>query len=197
MVQNGNPAQLMLINTTTGIIEKTTPLPTPRPKSPHLQFRRFRQTDAGTFLAAHLDAGKVVEYDQNLKEIWSVNAPGPWSAVRLKNGNTLIGCSNRGVREVNPNGDIVWQFTQQDSPDIKLFIIQEVSRLANGNTLLCNWCPVDVKDSKQWPQTVQVLEVTPQKKIVWALRSWNDPADLGPASSIQLLDNPAAQGLQR
>jgi len=35
-----------------------------------------------------------------------------------------------------------------------------------------------------------VLEVTPDKKLVWALREWTDPADLGPASSLQLLDEP-------
>jgi hypothetical protein len=46
-----------------------------------------------------------------------------------------------------------------------------------------------VKDPKNWLGTVQVLEVTPDKKVVWALSEWNDP-DLGPASSIQLLDEP-------
>ena len=33
------------------------------------------------------------------------------------------------------------------------------------------------------------IEVTPAKKVVWALREWTEP-DLGPASSIQLLDEP-------
>jgi hypothetical protein len=61
--------------------------------------------------------------------------------------------------------------------------------LSNGNTVICNWCPADVKDPKNWLGTVQVLEVTPDKKVVWALSEWNDP-DLGPASSIQLLDEP-------
>jgi hypothetical protein len=36
---------------------------------------------------------------------------------------------------------------------------------------------------------VQVLEVSPEKKVIWALKAWTDP-DLGPASSIQLLDEP-------
>jgi len=48
---------------------------------------------------------------------------------------------------------------------------------------------VDLKDPKQWPGSVQVLEVTPEKKVVWALRQWDQP-DLGPASSLQLLDEP-------
>jgi hypothetical protein len=38
---------------------------------------------------------------------------------------------------------------------------------------------------------VQVLEVTPEKKVVWAMSEWKNP-DLGPASSIQLLDEPGA-----
>jgi hypothetical protein len=37
---------------------------------------------------------------------------------------------------------------------------------------------------------VQVLEVTPAKKVVWALRAWAEPADLGPATVVQLLDEP-------
>jgi len=61
--------------------------------------------------------------------------------------------------------------------------------------VMCNWCPYYVKDPKKWPGTVQVIEVTPQKKVVWALSSWTDPVDLGPASSIQLLDEPGAPSL--
>jgi hypothetical protein len=34
---------------------------------------------------------------------------------------------------------------------------------------------------------VQVIEVTPEKKVVWVFREWTDP-DLGPPSCIQLLD---------
>ncbi len=44
-------------------------------------------------------------------------------------------------------------------------------------------------NASHWPGTVQVLEVTPETKIVWALSSWKNP-DLGPATSIQLLDEP-------
>jgi hypothetical protein len=65
---------------------------------------------------------------------------------------------------------------------------------------ICNWCAGQVKIKTDWPKTVQVLEVTPEKKVGWALRSWTDPADLGPASSIQLLDEPGAaekRALQR
>jgi hypothetical protein len=38
--------------------------------------------------------------------------------------------------------------------------------LANGNTVICNWCPGHVKNKAAWPSTVQVIEVTPDKKVV-------------------------------
>jgi hypothetical protein len=119
--------------------------------------------------------------------------PFAWAAVRLKNGNTLISGNQHGyVREVDSRGEVVWEFMQKDVPDIALYTIQDVSGLANGNTVICNWCPNGVKDKNDWPTTVQVLEVTPEKKLVWALREWAEPADLGPASSLQLLDEPGA-----
>jgi outer membrane protein assembly factor BamB len=189
-VQNGNPATLIVYNITTGKKETEFVLPTGSPTKTHGQFRRARMTAAGTFLVAHMDLGKVAEYDTSGKEIWSVEVPSPWAAVRLKNGNTLI-TSNKGfVREVTPQGQTVWEFTQKDVPDIRLFGIQEADRISNGNTVISNWCPNGIKRPADWPQSVQVLEVTPEKRVVWALRSWDDPANLGPATSIQLLDEP-------
>ncbi|MGA2149274.1 MAG: hypothetical protein ABSH49_30415 [Bryobacteraceae bacterium] len=35
---------------------------------------------------------------------------------------------------------------------------------------------------------VQAFEVTPDKKVVWALRAWGNPVDLGPSTTNQLLD---------
>jgi hypothetical protein len=189
VTQNGNPAKLMLINIVTGKTEMELTLPVPHPEKAHLQFRRVHQTKDGTFLAAHLDNNKVVEYDADGKAIWSFAVKGPWSATRLKNGNTLIASYHSTVVEVNHQGEVVWQFSEKDIPEYRCFIFQEASRLANGNTVICNWCPVDIQDPKKWPGSVQVLEVTPEKKVVWALSEWKNP-DLGPASSIQLLDEP-------
>jgi hypothetical protein len=189
VMQNGKPAKAMLINKHTGKVEKELTLPT-SPTGAHGQFRHIRLTKAGTLLVAHLDWGNVVEYTWEGKEIWAWPGRGDWSswaAVRLNNGNTLVSGNGMGdVVELNSKGEIVWQFGQKDVPDIKLYVIQEADRLANGNTLLCNWCAGTV-NPKDWPTTVQILEVTPDKKVVWALRSWSDP-DFGPATSIQLLD---------
>ena len=59
--------------------------------------------------------------------------------------------------------------------------------LANGNTLINNW--VGSVPQENWPTVVQLIEVTPAKKVVWALRDWTT---LGPASSTQLLDQRGA-----
>jgi hypothetical protein len=40
--------------------------------------------------------------------------------------------------------------------------------------------------------TLQAVEVTPAKQVVWALASWTEPAKLGPATTIQFLDGGAA-----
>ena len=187
IMRNGNPAQAMIINTATGQVVKSIPIPTPVTGT-HGQFRHIRMTRAGTLLVPHLGEGKVVEYTQDGKPIWSVEAKSPWSAIRLRNGNTLIAGDWSGyVREVNPRGEAVWEFTQQDVPDIKLFNLQTANRLANGHTVICNWCG-GYQNRADWPNTVQVIEVTPGKKVVWALRSWTGDGDLSPSSSIQLLD---------
>jgi hypothetical protein len=189
LVQNGDPAKLLLVNVVSQKVEKEIPLPTPNPEKVHGQFRRARMTSAGTYLAAHMDIGKVVEYDDSGKALWSVDAPSAWSAVRLKNGNTLItGNKNGYVREVDHSGKVVWEITKDELPGFPLATVQEASRLANGNTVICNWVAGGTKP-EDWPSTVQILEVTPGKKVIWALRQWNDP-NLGPASAIQLLDEP-------
>jgi hypothetical protein len=184
IMQNGNPAKLLVIHKATNKVEKELTLPTRAPASPHGQFRHIRMTPAGTFLVAHMDLGKVVEYDSEGKELWSVAAPSAWAAVRLKNGNTLISGNQNGyVREVNSKGETVWEINKNDLPGIPLLTVQEVSRLANGNTLINNWA--GSLPQEQWPTTVQLIEVTPDKRVVWALRDWTT---LGPASSTQLLD---------
>jgi hypothetical protein len=189
IMRNGHPAQAMIINTATGAVEREITIPTTI-KPTHGQFRHIRMTANHTILVPHLSEGKVVEYDLDGNIVWSVQAPNVWSAIRLKNGNTLLaGDAKEYAREVNPQGQTVWEFTQADAPGIKLFNLQTAQRLANGDTVMCFWVAND-KQVAEWKDSVQVLEVTPEKKIVWAVRSWADPADLGPATSIQLLDEP-------
>ena len=189
-VQNGDPAKVVVVNIVTGKTEREFAVPVRDPKSVHGHFRHARLTAAGTLLVAHMDLGKIVEYDSTGKPLWS-HTPGAatWSAERLKNGNTLI-AGAKLVREVNPAGATVWEFTPADVPDYLFNSMQIAKRLPNGNTLINTWF-------NQWngaadPGTapVQALEVTPDKSIVWALRAWGSPVNLGPSTTIQLLDEP-------
>ena len=195
IMRNGNPAQAMIFNVVTNTLERTIPIPT-TVTGTHGQFRHIRMTPANTILVPHMGENKVVEYDLDAKPLWTVQFPSPWQAVRLKNGNTLMSSNNSLVREVNKAGETVWELSQKDLPDYKIFNTQTAGRLANGNTVICSWVAGN-NDTAQWPDTCQVLEVTPEKKVVWALRAWTPPGDLGPSTSIQLLDEPDPYDQQR
>jgi hypothetical protein len=187
-IQHGNPAKFIILNKATGQTEREFVLPVRDPKGIHGQFRHARLTPAGTLLVAHMDLAKAAEYDLEGKELWSKDVPGIWSATPLKSGTVLV-VSNRGfVREINRSGETVWEWTLADAPGYRMTSLQLATRLPNGNTIINDWF-------NQWSgqvdpanAPVQAIEVTPDKKIVWALRSWVAPADLGPATTIQVLD---------
>jgi outer membrane protein assembly factor BamB len=188
-IQNGPEPRLFVVNLDSGKTVRELPLPVGNPKSTHGQFRHARLTEAGTYLVAHMDLRKVAEYDDTGKQVWSADVPGAWSAVRLKNGNTLV--CGKVVREINARGETVWEFTSADVPDYKFNSMQIATRLPNGNTLINHWVnswsgPIDSATAP-----VQALEVTRDKKVVWALRSWTNP-NLGPSTTIQLMDSKTA-----
>lgn len=191
-IQNGDPAILRVVNIVTGAVEREFPLPVGDPKSVHGQFRHARLTSDGTILVAHMDMRKVAEYDSHGKEISAIAVESPWSAVRLKNGNTLIATNKKQVQEVDRAGKVVWELKAEDVPEYKISGFQIATRLPNGNTLVNNWV-------NSWNTTVdpantpaQALEVNAEKKLVWALRAWSDPVNLGPATTIQLIDDKSA-----
>jgi hypothetical protein len=189
-IQNGDTAKLFVVNILTGKIVKQFPLPVGNPKSVHGQFRHARITPEGTILIAHMDWGKVSEYDINGKQLRMLDVPGVWSVEPLKNGNMLI-CSKTVVRELKRNGDVVWEYGLKTIPGYQFASPQVAIRRANGNTIIGNWFnqfnngKVDLGNAP-----VQAIEVTPEKEIVWALRSWSEPVNLGPSTIIQLLNEP-------
>ena len=190
-LQNGDPAVLRVVNVTTGVIEKEITLATKQPVSVHAQFRHARLTENGTVLVAHMDLNKVVEYDVEGKELWSFPAPGAWGVSQLKNGNVLI-TDRMGVREVTRRGDAVWSWSPSDVPGYKFSSLQQAWRLPNGNTVVNNWVNEWSKNAPHFEETVQAIEVTPAKEVVWALREWTAPVNLGPATTIQFLDEASA-----
>ncbi|HXC95986.1 MAG TPA: hypothetical protein VNU92_09800 [Edaphobacter sp.] len=189
-IQNGDPAVLRVVNIVTGKTEKEITLTTKQPVNVHPQFRHARLTETGTVLVAHMDLNKVVEYDSNGKELWSFPAPGAWGVSQLANGNVLI-TDRMGVREVTRRGDAVWSWSPSDAPGYKFSSLQQAWRLPNGNTVINNWVNEWSRNAPPFANTVQAIEVTPAKEIVWALREWTTPVNLGPATTIQFLDEPS------
>jgi len=182
VMQNGSPAKLMIINKQTGAMEvEHTLSPELTGTGVHGQFRRVRITARGTYLLPLLQKNKIVELDRNFNEIWSYNILSPWAAIRLKNGNTLISDERDELaREVNPRGETVWEFKLSElPPELGFSGSQSCVRLANGNTIFCSRA-----DAGKRPQLV---EINPDRKVVWALKDWRD---LGPATAVQILDEP-------
>lgn len=186
-IVNGLPPKLMIVNIKTGKTEVEHELPYTLPANPdgiHGQYRRARITAQGTYLISVFGLGYVAEYDKNFNEIWRVNCKLPWSSLRLKNGNTLITneADNLTV-ELNSKKDTVWQFsTKNDLPEAYRFASapQTCTRLANGNTIFTSRGDNDGNGP-------QMVEVTPDKKVVWVLQDWKT---FGPVTSVQVLDDP-------
>jgi len=184
-LQNGNPAKLVVINKISGKIVKEFNLPVGNPNSIHGHFRHARLTAKGTILVARMDMGKVCEYDANGRTLLTIDAPGVWAVEALKNGNMLITTKTK-VMELTAKAEPVWEYALQNIPDYLMNSPQVAIRLANGNTIINNWFNQWSGDGKvdNNNQPLQAIEVTADKKIVWALRSWNEPADLGPSTII-------------
>jgi hypothetical protein len=187
-IENANPAKLIVMDKATGNIEHQFEMPVRYPDSVHRQFRRAELTAAGTVLVAHLDLGKIVEYDWSGKSLWSYDITNCWSATELPNGDILAATSGaQFVREISRKGETVWEWTAADAPGYTFANMQTAVRLPNGNTLINNWFSQSLKNISPDHAPVQAIEVTPDKKIVWALRSWTSP-NFGPSTTIQILD---------
>ena len=180
MVVESGPARILEVDRA-GVVTRQVPLTVKSP-SAHSDTRNARKTAAGTYLVAHEKDGVVREYDATGRVVWEFDVPlfdrekkpghGPeafgdqvYSAVRLDNGNTLIGTGNgHGVLEVTPAKELVWQVGQRDLPGVVLAWVTQVERRPNGNTILIN-CHAG-------PEQPQILEITPDKRVVWSFRDF-------------------------
>ena len=192
MIVESGPARIIEVDSA-GVITRKIPLTVQSP-SAHSDTRNARTTSAGTYLVAHEKDGVVREYDAAGRVVWEFDVPlfgnekrpghGPeafgdqvYSAVRLENGNTLIGTGNgHGVLEVTPTKEIVWQVGQRDLPGVVLAWVTQVERRPNGNTILVN-CHAG-------PEQPQILEITPDKQVVWSFRDFTTFGDSLPVAIV-------------
>lgn len=146
IVNLGTYSTGLLVNTKTKDTLRQWRIPgNPTNTSIHMNFRHARITKGGTMLCAHMDWGRICEYDtSNMKLLWvdSTNVGGnPWSVVLLHNGNILVGGNGNGwVRELTRTHQMVMNIQISSLPGVtSVGNVQEVSRLSNGNTIVsCN-----------------------------------------------------------
>ncbi len=177
MVAESGPGRIIEIDRD-GKLLKTTKLALDTP-NPHRDTRLARKIANGNYLACHEGDGAVREYDGETGELaWEYRIPlfgkkpakghGPgsfgnqvFSALRLDNGNTLIGTGNgHSVLEVTPEKEIVWSIHQKDLPGITLAWVTTLEVLPNGNIVIGN-CHAGPGQ----PLLVEVERDT--KKVVW------------------------------
>ena len=165
MIVESGPARIIEVDSK-GQIQKQIALRVDHP-NPHTDTRLARKLDNGHYLVAHEGANQVVrEYDDQGKVVWEYKTGTKvYSAIRLKNGNTLIGTGDgHRVIEVNPAGTIVWSVEEKDLPGITLAWVTMVDRLVNGNTLIVN-CHGGEKNP-------QIIEVDTKKNVVWSFKDF-------------------------
>lgn len=151
----------------------------------HTDTRLVRKLENGNYLVCHEGDGAVREYSPEGYVVWEFMVPmfgkqpkgghGPeafgnkcFSAVRLKNGHTLIGTGNgHSVIEVDHQKRIVWKLTQNELPGIRLAWVTTLEVLPNGNYMIGN-CHAG-------PGQPLLIEVEPKsKRVVWKLDRFKD-----------------------
>ena len=166
MIAESGPARIIEVDKE-GKLLKEIKLQVEHP-APHTDTRQVRKLESGNYLVVHEGENRVIrEYDPAGKVVWEYQ-PGSkaYSANRLASGNTLIGTGDgHSVVEVDPAGKAVWSVGEHDLPGITLAWVTMVERLPNGNTVIVN--------CHGGPDNPQMIEVTPDKKVVWTFKDFN------------------------
>jgi hypothetical protein len=133
---------------------------------PHRDTRLVRMTPEGNYLVSHEGELCVREYNRSGEVAWEYEVGSKlYSAVRLTNGNTLIGTGDgHRVIEVNRKQEVVWEVKEKELENVTLAWVTMVDRLPNGNTWIVNCHGGD--------KNPQIIEVTPEKKIAWSFKDF-------------------------
>lgn len=166
-----------------GVIRKSIPFETTS-TSTHMHVRIARKLANGNYLLALVGERVVRELDPQGAVVRTIPTPGdPFIALRLPDGNTLIGCGDgHKLIEVDPADKIVWQLDENELPGIPLRFVAGVQRLPNGNTVVCNWGGHGYLGKQPL-----IFEVTRDKRVVWKVE---DHQQFRAISNVQLLDVP-------
>ena len=173
----------------------------------HRDTRLVRNIGNGNYLVCHDGDAAVREYDSAGKVVWEYAVPlfgrepanghgveaygnQCFSAIRLKNGNTLISTGNgHGIIEVTRAGQDVWSIHQNDLPGIQLAWVTSLQVLPNGNILIGN-CHAG-------PENPQLIEVDRQKNVVWSFKDFDRFGDSLTNSQMLAIDGKPVKNVVR
>jgi hypothetical protein len=171
--------------------------PARKERQKRVEIHAFQPLANGNVMIAESGAGRIIEVDRNGRlqhEIkLKLNHPHPHRDTRLvrkiTNGNYLVCHEGDGaVREYNgKSGEVVWEYNiplfgkprkPGHGPDAFGNQVFGAVRLKNGNTLIATG------------NGHSVLEVTPEKKIVWQLHQNDLPKiTLAWVTTLEVLSN--------
>lgn len=140
-------------------------------KNSHTRYMQARKTPQGTYLISYREKAKIIELNTNGDIIWQFQlekTDRPFTAIRLKNGNTLVPCitSNR-IIEISPDKKITWELNSNDQLGFQILYPVGVQVLNNGNLVVVN---SDYHHRKGSNNDVQAFEITRDKKVLWTLK---------------------------
>jgi outer membrane protein assembly factor BamB len=168
LVAELGPEPRALVIDRKGKILKNTPLQC-QTNNFHMQTRMLRVLPNGNYIAPHLLDFAVKEYDPDTGKVLGTfptddrgreKRDWPFTAIRLKDGNTLIGCTNGNrIIEVDAEGKIVWSVSNEDIGENLFDDACGAQRLPNGNTVITSY--------HSSGERVKLFEVTREKKVVW------------------------------
>lgn len=180
MIVESGPARILEISAA-GNIVKNIPMKVAAPH-PHRDTRLVRKLENGHYLVCHEGDGVVREYSSTGRVVWEYEVPlfgrdranghgveafgnQCYTALRLKNGNTLISTGNgHSVIEVTAAGQVVWSLHQNDLPGIQLAWVTSLQLLPNGHILINN-CHAG-------PENPQIIEVDRDKNVIWLFKDF-------------------------
>ena len=169
----GPEPRAIVINRKSEVLQ-VTPLACQK-QNAHMQTRMLRILPNGNYIAPHLLDFAVKEYDPKTGKVLRTFATDdrgrqkrdwPFTAIRLENGNTLIGCTNGNrIIEVDDKGKIIWSVTNEDIGENLFDDACGVQRLPNGNTVVTSYHAKG--------KNVKLFEITRDKKVVWRYSGMN------------------------
>ncbi|MEO7413977.1 MAG: hypothetical protein ABIZ81_11540 [Opitutaceae bacterium] len=181
LIENG-PCRLVEIDTF-GEVSKQVLLTPPHPSIDVVEdrFRGVRRSPDGHYLICRKLEREIEELDADGKSLRRIPVAGdPQMALRLPNGNLLVALGEaHKLQELDGNQKVVWEVGEKDIAGNHLRLVSGFQRLANGNTIVCNYLGEEYSGKQP-----HVFEITRDKKLIW---EFSDHVNFKTISQIEVL----------